>query len=177
MSYPIASQILSCWGYRCVSSPQPGDLIVYIEEEFALVRHAGVLVTNDQVISKWGEGGILSHKITHVPAYYGNMYLLFRKSLGDGLQEELQLFLKDTQEKLQASSDTSNEIAKTIEAGLLDRIEKKQKKSQLTAPYGQAYFAEVMNKVRQSDIGNSVVIQRIKDLIDDIFVNTDPLLV
>jgi hypothetical protein len=60
------------------------DLIMYFQNE--LFKHVGLVLGEDRVLSKWGEGYLYNHLIWEVPISYGNKVRYFKKlAPGEGL--------------------------------------------------------------------------------------------
>lgn len=78
-------KFLSEWGYRTVSAPNEGDLVVYMLSkdgtEPPRIKHIGVMTASGLVESKmaFNEVSICQHKLEDVPGQYGNLILFFRK--------------------------------------------------------------------------------------------------
>jgi hypothetical protein len=51
------------------SDPDPGDIILYFRE--GSPAHAGIIVGEGRVVSKWGIGNLYEHNVYEVPEKYG----------------------------------------------------------------------------------------------------------
>lgn len=70
--------------YKAVSSPEPGDYLVYFRDHTP--AHIGRFSTHEQVVSKWGRGGpVFKHLPLITPFQYGNTLVCFRKPSGYNL--------------------------------------------------------------------------------------------
>ncbi len=70
------------WNYRCVKTPERGDIVVYISRN-GNFRHFGIYMREGIVRSKLGRfsySGIYQHHIFSVPLNYGLKILFLRKS-------------------------------------------------------------------------------------------------
>ena len=70
--YPkdIPSSVIRTW--PTVDSPQPNDIVIYINQESGVVTHVGRVVDQGKVKSRWGLQGILcDHSPLDVPIYCG----------------------------------------------------------------------------------------------------------
>jgi cell wall-associated NlpC family hydrolase len=72
-----------------------GDLVFYFNDN-GRVSHAGVIVGNNRVESKWGVGHLYQHALFEVPESYGTKVRLFRKL---DLEESLEYFRRFAKEK------------------------------------------------------------------------------
>jgi hypothetical protein len=55
-----------------------GDFVFYFNDEGRL-KHAGVYLENERVLSKWGLGYLYNHAILEVPEAYGNTVRFFKQ--------------------------------------------------------------------------------------------------
>ena len=60
--------------YICVQEPLPGDIVVY-----ANGVHYGIWKGDGIVLSKWGQGFLVEHRLEEVPLSYGETVLFYRK--------------------------------------------------------------------------------------------------
>lgn len=60
--------------YICVQEPLPGDIVIYSNG-----IHYGIWKGDGKVLSKWGQGPIIEHRLEEVPLSYGETVLFFRK--------------------------------------------------------------------------------------------------
>lgn len=98
MSKQPFKEILKEWGYEFVDSPQPGDLVVYFNDEQA--EHFGVWNHNGNVVSKWGEGLVHEHPLHLVLKAYGEKVVFCRKPLYKEILQELASRTEDSAEDL-----------------------------------------------------------------------------
>jgi len=73
-----APSVLSEWGYIPTKTPNPGDLVLYLDDDAP--THLGVYKGNGVVESKWGNNNPMAyiHKMTDAPPSYGNKVVFYR---------------------------------------------------------------------------------------------------
>lgn len=79
--------ILKEWGYIAVAEAQPGDLVVYLENQN--VEHYGILNHNGKVVSKWGSGEVYEHPLNLLLEIYGTHVSFYRKPIYQEILEKL----------------------------------------------------------------------------------------
>lgn len=72
-----------------------GDIVVYFNEP-GRFKHAGRILENGRVVSKWGIGNLYEHEVSEVPESYGNIVRFFR---GLFYEEAFGHFLRFAEEK------------------------------------------------------------------------------
>ena len=87
LSEEMLLKTLMRWGYRNVSEPSPGDLVVYLDK--GLPQHMGVYKGEGIVHSKWGsiQTFALDHGLEFVPEFYGLEIAYYRKVEGGEYDE------------------------------------------------------------------------------------------
>lgn len=58
-----------------VQEPATGNLVLYFSER--RWRHAGIVVADGRVVSKWGSYGVYDHELGEVPTEYGDSTRFF----------------------------------------------------------------------------------------------------
>lgn len=88
------------WGYKLVTTPQPGDVVIYYStlKGFTETKHWGIWNDNNCVTSKWGAMQAYEHNLQDVVIGYGNYVQFFRKRYKLGFQKALA-------EKIQAAKN------------------------------------------------------------------------
>lgn len=65
--------------WRRKPSPAPGDLVVYCDGPQQRIKHAGMMLPNGRVRSKWGSlPGLFEHRLWDVPSTYGDSVQFYR---------------------------------------------------------------------------------------------------
>ncbi|MDP3956830.1 MAG: hypothetical protein Q8P97_02440 [bacterium] len=54
-----------------VEDPSNGDIIFYRNQD-GIITHAGKIIENNFIVSKWSWGPVLRHRVFDVPDFYGN---------------------------------------------------------------------------------------------------------
>lgn len=62
---------------------QEGDMVFYFDPQGRL-KHAGLMISKDRVLSKWGTGHLFEHQLNEVPESYGNTKRFYSRMECDG---------------------------------------------------------------------------------------------
>jgi hypothetical protein len=73
----FAKYILDRGELQEVSQPETGNIVIYFDSENA-VKHAGSVVDQNLIRSKWGTGPVCDHPIWEVPESYGSVVRFYR---------------------------------------------------------------------------------------------------
>lgn len=76
------------------SDAREGDIVFYFNDE-SRFKHAGLIVVNGRVVSKWGIGHLYEHELFEVPESYGTTVRFFK---GLSYEEAFDRFLQFAEE-------------------------------------------------------------------------------
>jgi hypothetical protein len=76
-----------------LDEPRPSCLVCYFSDN--LFTHAGVMLRENRVRSKWGQMPRYEHELTEVPAAYGNFVRFFQRPLPEQAKVFFRAFAKD----------------------------------------------------------------------------------
>jgi len=73
--------LLKKWGYRVITYPDAGDLVLYLSKNEPV--HAGIFLESGRILSKMGALNpfVYEHDLGQVPKDYGNRIVFFRKTV------------------------------------------------------------------------------------------------
>lgn len=74
------SELLSQFGSNVHNRKEENDDVIFYFNGDDII-HVGNINSQEEVISKWGQGPVFAHKIENVPASYGNTVLFMEKSI------------------------------------------------------------------------------------------------
>lgn len=70
-----------------LSADKKADNLIFYEDEKGNITHGGLLIGEDEVISKWMWGPIFVHKIWDVPSSFGNQLHTFSQVSVDEIKD------------------------------------------------------------------------------------------
>jgi len=75
-----------------ITSPEKGDIVLYWDH--GDITHAGIVESDDWVVSKWSWGPLFGHKTWDVPAHYGDKITFYKKPSTEKMSQIIELALK-----------------------------------------------------------------------------------
>ncbi len=185
LTYESVGKTLQKWGYTQVTTPQAGDLILYIDV-LGIIVHSGIFETPERVRSKWGLFPIFSHPTKTVFKSYGQSYLIFRKSAGDGFELQIDRLLdpvkrsiKDFSHQACRSPLSSEGCLWVLKQMVANMAREHQQTTEKRLPFGKSYFKQVRTEVLKLKISTSekkkAVIKRTKAALKETLQSIHPL--
>ena len=122
-------------GYKSVSSPEAGDLMLYFSGKSSrwAIDHVGIVLPENKIISKWGKTEVYEHCIGNVPNYYGDKYTFIRRNIKSIFLTQLDEVLGRRQEA-SAPREEMLRIAKEVYAAVKPTL---LRQSLLGIPYNK----------------------------------------
>lgn len=102
----------SQWGYEQVTTPTPGDLVVYNStlKGYLEIKHTGIWTKNGKVLSKGGISDPIEHPIDDVVLGYGNFVEFYHKKIKSPL---LTNFLENVDEALKSINNYNHSATRS----------------------------------------------------------------